>query len=314
MLSLFVLVSGLVLLMVAADILVRGCVALAERLHVPPLVIGLTVVAFGTSAPELVVSLQAGFAGSSGIAIGNVVGSNIANILLVLGLPSLIRTTMVDATGLKRNFALMLAVTCLLIAMCWDGSLSHFDGLLLLFLFMLFFLMQFAAAQKARRGRDLLDIPDVSLSVPVAVVFAIGGLIALPFAADLVVDSAIALAQQLGLSETIIGITIVAVGTSLPELAAGLMSAWRGHSDMTLGNAIGSNIFNILFILGVTATIVPLSVPSDFMHYEVWAMLAASLVLIPFLGLRLPIGRLAGVFMVLLYGGLIWGAIAMPWA
>jgi len=312
MLSFSLLLVGLALLMVAADLLVRGCVALAERLQVPPLVIGLTVVAFGTSAPELVVSLQAGLAGSGGIAIGNVVGSNIANILLVLGLPSLIRATTVGASGAKRNFALMLGATLLFIVQCLDGQLTRSDGLVLLFFFLMFFAMQFMAARRARQDRDALDIPEVSLSVPVALVFAVGGLAALPFAADLVVDNAIELAQLLGLSETVIGVTVVAIGTSLPELAAGLMSAWRGHSDMTLGNAIGSNVFNILFILGVTATAVPLTVPPDFLHYELWAMLAASLVLIPFLGLRMPIGRIAGFTLVLLYGGLIWGTVAIP--
>ncbi|MBZ8134903.1 calcium/sodium antiporter [Afifella sp. IM 167] len=312
MLSFFFLIVGLVLLMIAADILVRGCVALAERLHVPPLVIGLTVVAFGTSAPELVVSLQAGLAGSGGIAIGNVVGSNIANILLVLGLPSLICATSVQATGAKRNFAVMLAATVLFIVQCLDGRLTRLDGLVLLFFFLMFFVMQFQATRRARRDREALDIPEVSLSVPLAIVFSIGGILALPFAAKLVVDNAIQMAQLLGLSETVIGVTIVAVGTSLPELAAGLMSAWRGQSAMTLGNAIGSNVFNILFILGLTATAVPLTVPPDFLHYELWAMLAAALVLIPFLGLRLPIGRLAGFALVLIYGGLIWGTVALP--
>ncbi|WP_164879689.1 calcium/sodium antiporter [Afifella aestuarii] len=312
--SLLTLIAGLIFLMIAADILVRGSVSLAERFRVPPLVVGLTIIALGTSAPELVVSLQAGLAGSGGIAIGNVVGSNIANILLCLGLPSLIFATAVNATGLKRNFSVMVAATVLLIVLCWDGTLSRLDGGILLLCFIAFFVAQILVTRDSRRQQEEIEELRTNLSPALAALMAIGGLAALPFAADFVVEGAIGLAEMLGLSETVIGVTVVAVGTSLPELAAGIMSAWRGHSDMTLGNAIGSNIFNILFILGVTASAVPLVVPPDFLHYEFWAMVAAALVLVPFLGMRWPIGRLGGLILVLFYGGLIWGAVALPGA
>lgn len=313
------LVLGLAVLAIGADVLVRGAVALAQLLRVPQLIVGLTIISFGTSAPELVVSLQAALKGAGGIAIGNVVGSNIANILVVLGLPSMIRATTCDSPGCRRNMLFMLAVTFLFVGIAWDDTLSRNDGLVLLALLALFFAGQVAGTVSARRtGPAAEPEPDETARPPmspwIAGLMALGGLISLPFAADAAVDGALGLADRLGVSETAVGVTIVALGTSLPELAASVASAVRGHSAMAVGNVIGSNIFNILAILGITATVIPVSVPMEFFHLEMWALLATSLLLVPFVMMNRPIGRLAGALMAAAYFAVIATFLAGPGA
>jgi cation:H+ antiporter len=309
------LLLGLAVLAVGADILVRGAVALAALLRIPHLIVGLTIVSFGTSAPELVVSLQAALKGSGGIAIGNVVGSNIANVLVVLGLPSLIRATALDSRGSNRNMLFMLAVTFLFIGLAWDGTLSRLDGLLMLALFALFFAGQAAGTRSARRDgvAPENDESGKALRSPwIAGLLALGGLVSLPFAADATVDGALGLAERLGVSETAVGVTVVALGTSLPELAAAVAAAVRGHSAVALGNVIGSNIFNILAILGITASVVPVAVPMDFFHLEMWAMLAVTLLLVPFVLMSWPIGRLTGALMAVAYVGVVAAFLTVP--
>jgi cation:H+ antiporter len=309
------LVLGLAVLAIGADILVRGAVALAQLLRVPPLIVGLTIVSFGTSAPELVVSLQAGLKGAGGIAIGNVVGSNIANILLVLGLPSIIRATTCDSPGCRRNLVFMLAVTLLFVGIAWDGTLSRGDGVLMLALFGIFFAIQAAGTVSARRaGPDLPPHDPVKAprSPWTAGLMALGGLASLPFAADTAIDGALGLADRLGVSETAMGVTIVALGTSLPELAASVAAAVRGHSAVAVGNVIGSNIFNIVAILGITASVVPVRVPMDFFQLEMWAMLTTSVLLVPFILMSWPIGRIAGALMAVSYFAVIAAFFAWP--
>ncbi len=311
MLSFIELLVGLAILTVSADLLVRGSVAIAERLHIPPLIVGLTIVAFGTSTPELVVSLKAAFAGSGGIAIGNIVGSNIANILIVLGLPSIIRATTCEASGTTRNFAFMVFITLAFLYLCWDGVLTRTDGFLMLAMFAGFFIDQVLCARRARNAVDLEDVEGVPGSIWVAVAFTIAGLVSLPFAAKAVVDGAIDVAMMYGISETAIGVTLVALGTSLPELAATTMAALRGHSAIAIGNAIGSNIFNILGVMGLTATIIPVVVPADFFSFEIWAMIAATLFLAPFVIFCWPIGRLTGAAMTLAYVVIVYIALGI---
>jgi len=301
MLSFVELMIGLAILTVAADLLVRGSVGIAEHLHIPPLIVGLTIVAFGTSAPELVVSLQAAFEGSGGIAIGNIVGSNIANILIVLGLPSIIRTTTCDASGTTRNFSFMLFVSLIFLYMCWDGVLSRSDGFIMLAMLAGFFADQVICTRRARKAVDLDEVEGVPGALWVAIVFTLAGLVSLPFAAKAVVDGALGIATIYGVSETAIGVTLVALGTSLPELAAATMAALRGHSAVAIGNAIGSNIFNILAVMGLTATIIPVGVPEDFFVFEIWVMIAAALFLVPFVVFCWPIGRVTGTAMTLAY-------------
>ncbi|HMB47999.1 MAG TPA: calcium/sodium antiporter [Afifellaceae bacterium] len=311
MLSALQLLIGLVVLTIGADILVRGSVGIAQHLRIPHLIVGLTIVAFGTSAPELVISLKAATEGSGGIAIGNVVGSNIANILIVLGLPSVITATLCDAKGTGRNLLFLLAITLIFLALCWDGELSRSDGVILLVLFVIFFGGQFASIVSARRETptEIEEIDGVPTSVAVACLFTLIGLIALPFAADAVVEGAIGIATIFGISETAIGVTVVALGTSLPELAAAVMAAMRGHSAVAIGNAIGSNIFNLLAIMGITATLIPVDVPPDFFDFELWAMVAAVFFIVPFVAMCWPIGRATGALMTLAYLAVMYAAL-----
>jgi cation:H+ antiporter len=317
MLDVAQLVVGLAALALGADVLVRGAVALARLLNVPPLIVGLTIVSFGTSAPELVVSLQAALKGAGGIAIGNVVGSNIANILLVLGLPSVIRATTCEVRGCRRNMLFMLAVTLVFIWTAWDGLLSRLDGGLLLALFALFVAVQAAGTLRARRDGPAPEPKETGrppMAAWPAALMTVGGLLSLPFAADAAVDGALGLADRLGVSETAVGVTIVALGTSLPELAATTAAAIRGHSAVAVGNVLGSNIFNIVAILGITASIVAVRVPMEFFHLGMWAMLASALLVVPFVLMSWPIGRLAGALMAAAYLGVMAAFLAGPGA
>jgi cation:H+ antiporter len=310
MLSFLQLFIGLAVLTIGADILVRGSVGIAQQLRIPQLIVGLTIVAFGTSAPELVISLKAAAYGSGGIAIGNIVGSNIANILIVLGLPSVIAATMCNASGTGRNLIFLVAITLIFVALCWDGQLSRSDGVILLVLFGIFFGGQIASIRTARRDSlEIEQIDGVPKSMAIAGLFTLIGLIALPFAANAVVNGATAIAQTYGVSETAIGVTIVALGTSLPELAAAVMAAMRGHSAVAIGNAIGSNIFNLLAIMGITATLVPVGVPAEFFAFELWAMVAAVFFIVPFVAMCWPINRATGAAMTLAYVAVMFAAL-----
>jgi cation:H+ antiporter len=281
--------AGLALLLVAGDMLVRGAVALSIRLGIPALIVGLTVVAFGTSAPELLVSVQAALRGAPAIAVGNVVGSNIANILLVLGLPALIAA--VDARGqdTRRSYVMMLAASGLFVGLCFLGPLHLWHAGVLL---VLFALMLADMAREAYRGRVPIpeEVEAAERRTPgwkIAILLAVG-LVGLPLGADLLVDGAVGIATRFGVSEAVIGLTLVAVGTSLPELATTVMAAIRSRVDVAFGNVIGSNLFNILFILGVTSLFGPIPVDPLFLQRDLWVMLAASFVILPvvFLGWR----------------------------
>ncbi len=306
---LFLLV-GLALLLLGGDWLVRGAVGLAERLSVPPLIIGLTIVSVGTSAPELFVSVKAAISGAGGIAIGNVVGSNIANVLMVMGIPAMIMATTCDQRGIGRNIVFMLAVSVLFIAMVMKGTLERYDGVVLLFLLAVFLFDQFRRARKVRANterkfdyHDEVDnIPSSGIGVLVALAI---GLVALPVGAEATVNSAVSIARAWHVSEEVIGLTIVALGTSLPELATTLMAVMRNNSSVALGNIVGSNIFNIAAIMGVAALIVPIPVGGHIITLDIWVMLATSL----FLGLlahfKLSIGRALGAAMTLAYAAYI---------
>ncbi len=310
MLSVLQLIIGLAVLTIGADILVRGSVGIAQQLRIPQLIVGLTIVAFGTSAPELVISLKAAATGSGGIAIGNIVGSNIANILIVLGLPSVIAATMCNASGTGRNLVFLIAITLIFVALCWDGQLSRSDGIILLVLFGIFFGGQIASIRSARRSDvEIEQIDGVPDSMVIAGLFTVIGLLALPFAANAVVDGATSIAKMYGVSETAIGVTIVALGTSLPELAAAVMAAMRGHSAVAVGNAIGSNIFNLLAIMGITAALVPIGVPAEFFAFEFWAMVAVVFFIVPFVALCWPINRATGALMTLAYLAVMFAAL-----
>lgn len=280
MLAYFLLVVGLVVLVIGGDILVRGAVAIAERFNISPLIIGLTIVSLGTSAPELFISVQAALAGSGGLAIGNVVGSNIANVLLVLGLPALIAAQGVKEDGIIRNILVMLGVTVVFMAMLSTGEMGFLYGLILIALLSLFLWDQYQSALKSKEVPDYHDeIGDGPSSPKVAALYLLAGIILLPIGAQLTVDNAHTIALNWGLSDEIIGLTVVAIGTSLPELAASMMAVIRGNSNLAIGNVVGSNIFNIAAIMGITLIITPVPVGEHIINLDMWVMLVVSVLL-----------------------------------
>lgn len=308
------LVGGLVVLIVAGDVLVRGSVSIAERLGIPTLVIGLTIVAFGTSAPELVISLRAALDGLSGIAIGNVVGSNIANVLAVLGLPALFAATSCDENGAVRNSVFMVAITAIFIGMAFHSPISRFDGTILLMLLALFLWESVRATRKHRAqnvgaaavadgDEDLPfdEVEGVPDNVGLAILFIVLGLIGLPLGAHFTIEGASALARDWGVSDAVIGLTVVALGTSLPELMTSLMAAIRGHAAVALGNVIGSNIFNLVAIMGITSMVVPLQVPPEVLRLDLWAMLACALLVLAFAAFKVTIRWPSGIILCALY-------------
>jgi cation:H+ antiporter len=300
-------VAGLVILLFAGDYLVRGAVNLALRLGIPAMMVGMTVVAFGTSAPELLVSVQAVIAGAGGLALGNVVGSNIANILLVMGAPALIAPVLM-ARESQRDFLIMVAVTVLFIALAFTGAIGLWQALVLLVAFAVFMGDSILRGRRARVDMALEDLEgaDPNLHGPKIAGFLALGLIGLPLGAQLLVTGAVDIAEALGVSDVVIGLTIVAVGTSLPELATTLMAAIRREGGVALGNILGSNIFNLLFILGVAGVVGQMDVPAQMLRLDLWVMLGAALLLAPFIWTGRPIGRLLGLGLLFAYGGYLW--------
>lgn len=296
MIQYLIFTGSLVLLIKSGDLLVKGAVAIAEKLGIPALVIGLTVVAFGTSAPELVISLDAALTGSGELAVGNVIGSNIANVLLVLGIPALIAVTACNEAGMKRTITLLLVVTAFFMWRMMSGIIGRIDGLILL-AFMAFFLFQQFRVSRQRQDansdyrEDLGHIPQRGWKVAI---YLLSGILLLPLAAHFLVQSAIAIAEDWNVSREIIGLTIVAVGTSLPELATGLSAARHGNASVAVGNVIGSNFFNIAAIMGITAVVVDVPVGPHIIEFDMWILAVCTLFLIalPVAGIR--IGKIMG--------------------
>jgi cation:H+ antiporter len=288
-------------------------VGLAEKLGIPPLIIGLTVVSFGTSAPEMVISVQAAINGFPGISLGNVIGSNIANVLLVLGIPGLIYATTCKVDNLTKNTLFMVFVTFVFMGFAFMGTFQLWHGLVLLGLLAGYVYM---AAVDARKKGDVTEegLEDEVGAVPhstwLAVLFLLLGLVGLPIAAHFTVDSATQIARVWGISEALIGLTIVAVGTSLPELAATAVAAYKKQSGLALGNVVGSNIFNILSIVGITAIVTPISVPERMIGFDMWVMLACALLLVPLVLRKATITKLMALGLVLLYVGYV---VAAAW-
>lgn len=298
---------GLVILLLAGDALVKGAVNLSLRLGVPALIVSLTIVAFGTSAPELLIAIKAIMGGAPGIAIGNVVGSNTANILMVLGIPALIATMHTSEFDTKHTFNLMIGASVLFIALAFRGVFDRISALILLGALAIVLGLAFREARGHRKaGKEAVDLEDVegadpSMSGLLITVFLVLGLIGLPLGASLLVDNASIIARQYGVSDTVIGLTLVAVGTSLPELATTVMATLRRQADVALGNVIGSNMFNLLAIIGIAALVGPIPVEPSFLRFDLWVMLAASLLLIPFVYMKMDISRGWGVALTGLY-------------
>ena len=301
-------VLGLVILVLAGDALVRGAVNLALRLGISALVVSLTVVAFGTSAPELLVSTQAVLGDAPGLALGNVVGSNIANVLLVLGLPAIISCLDPSVSDTRKNYVFMLCASLVFVVLAFLGPFVWWHGLILLAVFALILGVQIRHAFAGDAPEELpeeLEEADPSMPYWKIGMYLGLGLIGLPLGADLLIDSATEIARAFGVSEVVIGLTLVALGTSLPELATSVMAALRKHADVALGNVIGSNIFNLVFIFGVAPWFGAIPVDGEFLRFDLWVMLGTSLILLPFVFFRWRMARVVGLLFVALYIGYV---------
>lgn len=295
-----ILVVGLCLLVWSADKLVYGAAALARNVGISPLVIGMTILAMGSSAPEMVVSATAALSGKTDTAVGNVLGSNIANIALILGVTALIRPLAISSGILRRELPMMLGVTAVAGIILWDHYLSFWDGVVLAVLFAIFLLMMMKFSRESGEEDPMLaeqesEIPK-GVSNMSAAIWVIVGLVLLIFSADMVVDSAVIIAKAFGMSDLVIGLTIVAVGTSLPELAASVAGVMKGEDDMAVGNIIGSNIFNILAVMGIPAILAPSGINPLAMERDFYVTLALSVLLFFFaVGKARTINRWEGI-------------------
>ncbi|OKA70145.1 calcium/sodium antiporter [Vibrio parahaemolyticus] len=294
------LIVGLVLLVWSADKLVFGSAAIARNVGISPLVIGMTILAMGSSAPEMMVSATAAWDGKTDTAVGNVLGSNIANIALILGITALIKPLSISSAVIRRELPLMIAVTVLAGMLLWNSHLGFYEGVLLFVLFGAFLFAMLQISRKEQKSGDAFledqesEIPQ-GVSNPKAIMWVVIGLILLPLAASLLVDNAVIIAKHFGMSDLVIGLTIIAIGTSLPELAASLAGVLKGEDDMAVGNIIGSNVFNILAVMGLPGIINPSTLSEYAMGRDFWVMLGVSLLLVAMcLGKSRSINRLEG--------------------
>jgi cation:H+ antiporter len=304
------LCAGLALLYVGAELLVKGAIAIARRLGVGPLVIGLTIVAFGTSMPELTVSIQAALAGSGDIAAANVVGSNIFNIALILGLVSMICPIRITAQLIKVDIPIMIGVSLLCVGLLYDKHLSRPEGLLFFTGILIYTWFSFYLARKKpsqlliHEAEEMLKeqkTDRMAASGWLSFGAVLGGLVLLVAGSKALIAGAIRLAQILGLSEAVIGLTIVSAGTSLPELATSVVAAMRRQPDIAVGNIVGSNIFNILSILGISSMLVPYSAPG-LTAVDLWVMLGIAVLSLPLMWSRFTLSRLEGALLLACYG------------
>ncbi len=308
--------TGLIVLLLAGDSLVRGAVNLGLRLGIPALIVSLTIVAFGTSAPELLIAIKAMINGAPGLAIGNVVGSNTANVLMVLGVPAMIFGINCAKCDSRKTYSFMLGATVIFIALCFLGPLGFWHGVILLALMFAMLLEAFHSARCHRRnGRcapeddpEEVEGADPAMQGWKVVLYLVLGVIGLPLGAQLLIDGSLGLARHLGISETVIGLTLVAIGTSLPELATTVVAAARKHGDVAIGNAIGSNMFNLLGIMGITSFFGPLEIPPGILGFDLWVMLASALVMVPFVFGHLNISRIWGVILSVCY---VWYLVVL---
>ena len=314
--DIILVISGIAVLLLGGDFLVRGAVTLANRAGISPLIVGLTVVAFGTSAPEMVVSAAAAISNAPGLAVGNIVGSNIANIFLVLGLPAILMPMATRAPGVGRNALIALAASVLFIALSWDRVLDLNDGLILGALIVVYVIYLAVGAARAKDDPVIAELTeaatvgDAPVSTGRMLFFLLVGIVALPIGANLIVEGASDIAALLGVSDAIIGLTIIAFGTSLPELATAAVAALKRHSEVAIGNVIGSNIFNIFAVGGITGISAGLirggaPIAQEFFALDFWVMLAAAVIAAGLVLTRRPIARVTGAVLFLGYCGYI---------
>lgn len=290
------LIVGFVLLIKGADLFVDGASSVAAKLKVPSLIIGLTVVSIGTSLPEAAVSVSASLSGNNSISLGNVIGSNIFNLLMVVGVSSAILPIVTDRDMLKRDMPINIGITVLLGILLFDGNLSRLEALLLLLLLVAYMFLLIRSALKNRVEAEETKV----LSWAKSIVFIVLGVAAIIGGGQLVVNSAKTIAMALGMSETLVGLTVVAIGTSLPELVTSVVAARKGDSGIAMGNVIGSNLFNILFILGMAGVIKPLTADAAF-FIDTGILLGISALMLLFAFTKRKISRVEGITCVLLY-------------
>ncbi len=306
-LAVLYLFGGVIWLLMGGDLLIRGSISLSQKAGVPPLVVGLTVVAFGTSAPELVVSLRAALTGYPDLSIANVVGSNIANVLLVVGLPAIVYPMTCNQPGARKDAAVMVGVSVLFFALCTLGELGRPAGLALLAAFGLFLLYALQASMAEQSWEDESEEWERGLGLPrtstMIATFLVLGTLALPLGADLLVRGAVSLADALGVASSVVGLTFVALGTSLPELATTLVAAFKREAALAVGNVIGSNMVNLLAIMGITAAVspAPIPIPAGFLSLNLPLMVAAAATLAWAIHRRGVVGRRMGALLLASY-------------
>ncbi len=270
-LQFLLLVLGFALLVKGADFFVDGAAGIAKKFGIPDLVIGLTIVAMGTSAPEAAVSIAGAFKGSADISIGNVVGSNLLNVLVILGLAAVIIPIAVSVSTVKYEIPFLIAISVLFPILGMDGTMSRIDGIILWICFIAYLTYLF---KMAKNGKEEEESSAKDISIPMALLLTVGGAVMIVFGSDFAVDSASTIARTFGMSERFIGLTIVALGTSLPELFTSVTAARKGNADIAIGNIVGSNIFNYLFVIGTSALIIPINFASNFIVDAIIALAA----------------------------------------
>lgn len=270
-LQFLLLVLGFALLVKGADFFVDGAASIAKKFGIPDLVIGLTIVAMGTSAPEAAVSIAGAFKGSADISIGNVVGSNLINVLVILGLAAVIIPIAVSVSTVKYEIPFLIAISVLFPILGMDGTMSRIDGIILWICFIAYLIYLF---KMAKNGKEEEESSAKDISIPMALLLTVGGAVMIVFGSDFAVDSASTIARTFGMSERFIGLTIVALGTSLPELFTSVTAARKGNADIAIGNIVGSNIFNYLFVIGTSALIIPINFASNFIVDAIIALAA----------------------------------------
>jgi len=296
-------IFGTIILLFSGDLLVRAAVDTSLKMSISPMIIGLTVIAFGTSAPELLVGLQATWNGYGGLALGNIIGSNIANVLLILGMPALIMAVKSSDNGLIKNYYYMLLATLLFVGFLFFGQINFWQGGVLILLLILFVVQ---AIYHSSNISENFDSPELSqggkdLNPSMLTAFFLIGFLGLPLGAHIVIKSATNFAIIIGVSSEVIGLTVVAIGTSLPELATSMAAANRREVNLLLGNVIGSNMFNILGISGAAALVAPLQLTGRIEITSLTALVTASLILAPFIIFKKSINRLIGIIFLIIY-------------
>jgi cation:H+ antiporter len=309
--AIFLLIAGLAILWKSADILVAGAVGLAERFSVSPLIVGLTVVAFGTSAPEAAASIAAALRHTGDIAVGNVYGSNIANLALVGGICALISPITMRLSVLKREIPMLLISTLFLYPFVFDKFINRIDGFILLAAFTVFIIITIHAAAKEAKNEPQIvaqiqqdihrEIKTPPKKVSVNIIFVIAGLIGLAVGADIAVGGAVSIGTKIGLSQAVIGMTIIALGTSLPELATSVAATLKGHDDISIGNLIGSNIFNLLMVVGVAGVVRPFEITQRLAGTDYWVMAAVTAAFVVMAGIGKKLSRIDGAILLTIY-------------